>query len=214
MDIDNIPSWEDQKFAAAASPDAWLDVATELKEAADVLWKHHPTGMSITASWNEEDNRPRQFQKPKHSRPWFLLVCFAIENLLKGVLVLRDSDLVADGKLKAEVKSHDLSDLAIRTGLPFDAEELRLIELADQAVVYWSRYPIPLKAHQIADEVASDERLKKAFDRIFVRVDNEITSGMFAGWTMPNGGEMKTHVRQAADENGAMQDWEPSPLPY
>lgn len=48
------------------------------------------------------------------SRPYILLAGFALENIIKGYLVACDPSSISDGKLRDDLKTHALTNLAAR----------------------------------------------------------------------------------------------------
>jgi hypothetical protein len=75
--------------------------------------------------------------------PAFMMYGFAIENLLKGLLVLRNPSMVQDAKIGVP-RTHNLTDLAKEAAWPTTSDENRLLgELS--AITTWSgRYPVSL----------------------------------------------------------------------
>ena len=71
-----------------------------------------------------------------------MLAGFAIENLLKGQLVARESPFNENGKFK--FGTHDLRQLASDAGYQMDEAENRLLERIEEFTVWTARYPVPI----------------------------------------------------------------------
>jgi len=67
------------------------------------------------------------------------LMGLAFENMVKGILVARDSSLVSSGKLW----SHDLLALFDKVGLELSAEDRDLLRRLGECVLWAGRYPVP-----------------------------------------------------------------------
>ena len=116
---------------SAASFDVWAASAAALERSATVLW-------------NVADEDLRR----SHSPPWvfgplMLLCALTVENLVKGLLVLKEPALNVHGEFAH--RSHDLTVLVMRAGLDVTAEEADLLERLGTFLLWAGRYPIPLK---------------------------------------------------------------------
>ena len=72
----------------------------------------------------------------------YMLAGFAIENLLKGLLVARESPFDENGRFK--FATHDLRQLAQDAGYELDESENRLLERVQEFTVWTGRYPVPI----------------------------------------------------------------------
>ena len=116
---------------SAASFDVWAASAAALERSATVLW-----------NVADEDLRG------SHPPPWvfnplMLLCALTVENLLKGLLVLKEPALNVDGEFAH--RSHDLTVLLTRADLNVTAKEADLLERLATFLSWAGRYPIPLK---------------------------------------------------------------------
>jgi hypothetical protein len=202
-----------QQFVRLAGPGEWLGVASELKAAADILSQLSDEGLIVSAVPDQNGTFSQPTKKPSISRPWFLIAGYALENLLKGMHVLLDPSLIADGKLHRTLKTHDLIGLA-RTLPDFHLtpSEERLLRLATESITYWSRYPIPLSAQAVRREEASGEQLYRAFVRLFARCENAIKSALLQGWAGPHDVTCYSNSYERAPE-GRLREWQPNEIP-
>jgi hypothetical protein len=74
------------------------------------------------------------------------LMGLAFENMVKGILVARDSSLVSSGKLSRDLAgSHNLLALFEKVGLELSAEDRDLLRRLGECVLWAGRYPVPKK---------------------------------------------------------------------
>jgi len=79
----------------------------------------------------------------------FLLVAFAAENYLKAAIVRRNVDIWRSRlfeSLPRELRSHDLLQLAKKSGFPVDQDAADLFERLERNSVWSARYPVPAKS--------------------------------------------------------------------
>jgi hypothetical protein len=99
-------------FISDAMPDAWLDYALELKRSAEIIWKTNDDSirllMSEELAQDLEDIRHTKKEFLSISRPYILLAGFALENLIKGLLVFQNPSHITRGKLSKELQSHKI----------------------------------------------------------------------------------------------------------
>jgi hypothetical protein len=173
-----------QEFVRDACPSSWLECAEELRDAAELIWERQEDGLrvgiTLTADF-EALNEPRRISKV--SRTYMLLAGFALENVVKGLLVFADPSHVNVGVLSDELKSHNIATLAskIRDLKLSDGEET-FCRNATDALPYWGRYPIPLRKGQVSPEIGIDETLRQAFLSLFDRLAYQLYWAVRDGW--------------------------------
>lgn len=129
--------FQEQHKRGAESRAAWHMVGAELERAAELLWDQHDHDMQSTQHAVVGDAVP-----PLLLPAAVLLAALAVENYLKGNLVLQEGALTASGHFAH--KTHKLLDLAERTKLSPTAAELDLLERLEVNLEWAGRYPIPL----------------------------------------------------------------------
>jgi len=184
-------------FVRDAMPGAWLEYAKELKESAETLWKHRHVGLRVELSdvgrlRDGKVQRGRELRKISSvSRPYILLAGFALENLIKGVLVASDPSHVNKGRLSKELKSHNLLGLISKIpDFPLTEGERHLCKIAQDAIPYWGRYPIPLEYNGVLPEVAVDDNLREAFLCLHSRLSKRIYDAIRDGWASGVGAQI------------------------
>ncbi|HLQ24803.1 MAG TPA: hypothetical protein VK138_02870 [Acidiferrobacterales bacterium] len=122
--------WDEQHSLLAKDPIAWVLKADQLIAAFEHLATE--TICRIEA----------QDTGPEFSGVALMLAGFAIENLMKGLLVQKQSPVNEKGKF--ELVSHDLLKLAKDVSLPLTEDECRLLEKLGEFLTWTGRYPVPL----------------------------------------------------------------------
>jgi hypothetical protein len=136
----------------ATSPFIWWMQARSLMLAAYAVRDAHKE--SFEAYWGsmpKEDGPVRLSEEQAFHLarigigPVFpLLMGLALENMVKGILVARDSSLVSGGKLSRDLTgSHDLLALFNKVGLELSAEDRDLLRRLGECVLWAGRYPVP-----------------------------------------------------------------------
>lgn len=176
-------------FVRLAMPSEWQVYARELKTAAELLWnsKDNRMRIEILDLADEVDGEMVRRQTTSRyysiSRPYVLLAGFALENLLKGMLVSRDPDHITSGQLSDDLRSHHILSLINELGdIELDDNERRFCEMAESAIPYWGRYPIPLNKNKIMREVGMDDDLREAFLELFNRLSQQLHQSTKDGW--------------------------------
>jgi len=119
--------WDEQHQLLAAMPFAWVLKADELFTAFEL----------VVAKEAESLNQP-----PQLSSVAYMLAGFAVEVLMKGVLVQEGSAVDLKGRFTLD--SHDLLKLAERAALTLSDDESRLLERLQEYLTWAGRYPVPL----------------------------------------------------------------------
>ena len=172
-----------QLFVRDASPSNWLNLSEELRDAAEELWKASSAQMRLDAVVNERKEIISSDTRIGFSRPYLLLAGFAIENVLKGLLIVSDPSLVVNGVLDRSIKGHNLVSLLSKLpSISASPEELQFCKIASDAIPYWGRYPIPLDSNSVLPETAVTEPLRKAFLCLCDRLAQTLYWQMRDGW--------------------------------
>src|SRR5262249_58181812 len=78
--------------------------------------------------------------------PAQLLYAYAIENVLKGLIVSKRPDLIQERKLDDELKNHDLNELAEKAEVTVDERDERpVLEALSKLSIWAGRYPVALE---------------------------------------------------------------------
>jgi hypothetical protein len=176
-------------FVRDASPGNWRDCANELRDAAELLWIDRDNGLRLIMTQDTEVDDGRLSKNHNQrtissvSRSYLLLAGFALENLIKGYLVAKSPSLINTGKIDPELKTHKITSLIKK----IDNIDLNQIEkdfccVAEQAIPYWGRYPIPLKYNGVVPEIGLTDDLRYGFLSLFQRLDKMVYTEIRDGW--------------------------------
>jgi hypothetical protein len=117
------PKFAQEVFDHARQPAAWLRVGCRLRSSADAIFeRENPVA---TRFWDElhriglaaaaENSPPENFDESKFPFPNFdaayMLVAFAIENLLKGLAIAKRVAVFSAQELPVNIRTHDLDKL-------------------------------------------------------------------------------------------------------
>ena len=163
MDSENI-----KKYILKGLPEEWYDYASELKEAAQTLWKSNQNTMIIY-----QTERDGNYTRKYFSRTYFFLLGIAIENLIKGILISENPDYLKDGKISANISSgHNISFLAEQIkSLTFNDTEQNIFKTLSDVIPYWGKYPIPKNFNNLKKEVFFNEKWYNELIAIFEKLE-------------------------------------------
>jgi histone H3/H4 len=134
-------AWDMQHRILATEPIVWLLKADSLMAAFEVLVADDERRAG--------QNLPRRVQSVA-----YMLAGFAIENLLKGLLIAARTPLDKAGRFT--LKSHDLLDLSAEVGCQLDDSNRRLLERMQEFAIWTGRYPIPLSSEPMRPRPTPD----------------------------------------------------------
>ena len=181
-------------FVRDAMPDAWLNYADELMESAELLWAQKDEGLRLEAESAEQESQtgititPQPRKISSISRAYILLAGFALENVIKGLLVAQNPAHINQGRLSSDLRSHDLLGLASKVeGLSFSKKEQRVCQIVKDAIPYWGRYPIPLEYNGVLPEVAIDNELRQVFLKLHFKLGKRLHRIIRDGWNSEAG---------------------------
>lgn len=151
MPIDTPPNWKEVYRgiykAKAFDEDSWLECAVNLLETAKLLepkigelWENYRAHLK---------DRNVVLKQDHYNGPYFMLIAYAIGNLLKAAIVRsgavpRAARFEVDSKFPKELKGHNLLDLAEAAGVPIGLEDEDLLRRLTRNAIWSGRYPIPL----------------------------------------------------------------------
>lgn len=137
----------------------WIRRAGDLLEAAQPL--EAEVGRTLVG-WDWDGTDERESITNGVVGVYFMLVGFALENLLKAKLITLESGRVAaevrrTRKFPTFLKSHNLAVLARRSSFPSRQRDDLAFEVLTRAVVWDGRYPLPMGVDDIKRETQTAE---------------------------------------------------------
>jgi hypothetical protein len=155
-------------FKAAQRPTAWLHSAERLRNAAEAILKHELPAEGLyfealkiaeeEAAGNDAGHAEIKAIPPNYP-PAQLMYAYAIENVLKGLIVSKRPDLIREDKLARELTSnppHNLIKFAEKAKFEVDDDERRVLGALSQLAMWAGRYPLPLNREEFAYMSADD----------------------------------------------------------
>jgi len=174
--------FEDQSnhyFAEALSnPNSWLGTAANLilvcekiETEIPVLWK---------GILDDKSELPTLFTHPEKMEhrlldTYLMLMGFAMENILKAIIVSQDPNAyknkaLRQKKLPADLDGHGLLELAASINFELDAEEKSVLGRLEDHLVWAGRYPVPTKPSSYDHAFAIPSRTSSLF-RMYTNTD-------------------------------------------
>ncbi len=160
----NDDPWLQRVRYTAAEPTSWLLHAKTLRQAAEDLWTAGNTherepgselGATVLVSWTGPDFVPLNTGGSTRD-VCFMVFGFALENLVKGILVCRDPTLVSKRRLrKWHGNGHDLSALFDLAAISVSEVERQLLARTTRITEWKGRYPVAMNF----DEVGTQDRI-------------------------------------------------------
>jgi hypothetical protein len=135
-------------FEKCSNPEEWRSLAESLRAAASRL---ESKVSRLLQMWSQGELSPESCALHKEAHIYFMLWAFAIENLMKAILVKKWNPQWGEGPeletLPSRLKSHNLTQIAEKLKLNFLLRDYSDVFLKLQECLIWyGRYPVPLKA--------------------------------------------------------------------
>lgn len=142
------PEW--QHNAALNEPLTWLWSSENLEVSASILRE------KIDEYYSTHDN---EHIGKDVIRPYYMLVGFALECLLKGIIVAKGENIIQNGKIKFVEGSsqHNLIKLADRAGITYSNGEENILKALTENIEWAGRYPTPQRWTQKYKKLESGE---------------------------------------------------------
>lgn len=122
-------------------------------------------------------------QRAGHARSYILLAGLALENALKGILILGNPSLVNQGHLHGSIKTHDLLELARACpSLSLSDDDRHVLSVCQDAIPYWGRYPVPLRYAELLAKDAATSNFRRMFLDVHLRLCKTIYDAIRDGW--------------------------------
>lgn len=139
--------------SAVFLPAPWIERARDLYESARKL---EPAMEGVWKGYRAKARNPQWALEPDHyTGPYFMLVSFAVENLLKAAAMSRKGAeyrdcFRLDGKFPSKLKGHDLVKLSKFLCLEVNREEDDLLHRLTRAAIWFGRYPAPVNYSEMS----------------------------------------------------------------
>lgn len=184
-------------------PSSWIRKATRLKYAADQLYEIYETsnarylerfteaaeaGTGPVIVWHKAPQAElgKEIADISLLTEYCLLMGYAIENLLKGLLMAIHPDYFKSGTKVTAVQSHSLINLCKRCSVAITPDEEDLLTRLTEHIVWVAKYPVPLELAQMYPRRQADgtwdgplnkfagEKTKRAAEDFYGRLRAEL----------------------------------------
>jgi hypothetical protein len=200
---ENPERWPEELFKAAQQPHAWLSTAEQLAAAAELIlqdqvrhevpyFRAHEAASQealavACASPNDGAGSAEIKCEPPNYLPAQLLYAFALENVLKGLLIAKNPSLAGEHKLNRQITSHNLVKLAEKAGFDVAGQELPLLESLSEIAVWAGRYPVAIELkkpprnsplsdpHILLDYGAHHPTMRRVFKRAVEELEKKLS---------------------------------------
>lgn len=146
VDWDSV--YRSNYLATAFSEVHWIAKARDLYESARKL---EPAMEKVWDSYRARAKNLSSPLEPDHfNGPYFMLMAFAVENLLKAAAVSRNSfkykeSFSPKSQFPKELKTHYLFELGQALNLNVTRDEEDLLRRLTRSAIWFGRYPAPLE---------------------------------------------------------------------
>ena len=159
-------------YKAAQSPTSWLLSAERLRDAAEVILKHevqfeipyfqaHAVAEQEAVAAAYADGNNAGVAEIKATPPNYpaaqLLYAYAIENVLKGLIITAKPLLIGGRTLNNALKSHNLIKLAKEADFTVLLQEEPVLKALSELSVWAGRYPVAQHRREQIGKPNSDE---------------------------------------------------------
>jgi hypothetical protein len=185
-------------------PSSWKRKANRLKYAADRLFdlyfesvtrflarftKEAEEGIGPIASWHtaSEEELGKEVTDISLITEYCLLMGYALENLLKGILMAEHPEYFKPDSKITDISSHNLISLCKRCSLQITADEEELLIKLTDHILWVGKYPVPLELSGMYPRRKSDgtwdgpgdifngQDTKKIVESLYTKFWNELS---------------------------------------
>lgn len=139
----------EERYAVSQAPWAWRNRGRRLAVAAEILFREmdphdelHLLG-AIFASYEaqQEGRALNRYPAPDYVTP-LMLYAYAIENILKGIVLASDTTTISMSELASDICVHNLPRLWKQAGLPLSEEDKKFLQVLTEFGIWAGRYPV------------------------------------------------------------------------
>lgn len=173
----------------------------EIQKGGQPTWSYDMRGMSMFwipkaeeldrmvrlgfVAWTEDCERIRETVRTDGAVPYdyppnTLMVCFflaalAIENLLKGCLIVEKPETIKDGKFRGNaIGSHNLLAIALEAGVPLTKDEDDFCQLGTEAIMSFGRYHMAKNAHHDTTRLTIKQSAFPIYEELFNKLHRRL----------------------------------------
>jgi hypothetical protein len=170
------PQTDDMFSLIGRNAQDWLGAAKRLKISADIVLKHLLQIINVPYVSSSESVLELMEKQLALMEAFMMLTGFAFENLLKGIDIAKNPNLVDSKKLDTALWNvrggHGISSFAKKI-VSLDPSEINMMERLEEYIVWAGRYPIPKLANTYSSATEPYSRRK------FNSSDPELIDNLF-----------------------------------
>ena len=156
-------------FKAGQQPSSWLLSAESLRDAAEIILQGEAENALSYSRAVEKAHEELAADpavdasaeircEPPNYLPGQLLYGYALENVLKGLIIANNPSVASETELSDQIKKHTLVDLAAAARFQVGPQEVDTLKALTQLSVWAGRYPVALKLkHHTTIDPLSDK---------------------------------------------------------
>lgn len=171
MKPENIdPTPEEQWDHLAAEPMAWHESAWVLKDCAKIIGERFVA--DLLSRTPPEGKTTTGLQPISYGPVFQMLAGYALEDLLKAILIALDPSRVKDHRRWKEFTSgHNLSAMCDLAGIKLEEPQRRFLDRLTDAVKWVGRYPVTKRRDEMKRSKYSEgtdlDRFLRFYDRLY-----------------------------------------------
>jgi hypothetical protein len=195
----DVQEFSKRQFEAAQRPVAWLLSAERLRSAADAILEHElpaeipyfqahkiaeEEAVAIAYSDGNDVGVSEIKAIPPNYPPAQLMYAYAIENVLKGLVVSKRPDLIQEHELHGELATHNLIRLAEKAEFTVHVRERPVLEALSRLSIWAGRYPVARtrrefdgtpNADELLDYGSANSIMRMFFGRAYKELEGRLT---------------------------------------
>jgi hypothetical protein len=146
--------FRESNFKGGQAAHAWLSSAERLRAAAEVILQHEAQTLApyleayrkAEAQLDNPETSIAEIQAdPPNYPPGELLFGYALENVLKGLIVANDAAIPNETALDSKITKHKLIELAADAKFQISSDEAKVLEALTTLIQWAGRYPVALR---------------------------------------------------------------------
>ena len=162
-----------KNFEFFQRPEHWYRKAVDLRNSASILFdavrpniEHYEAALSVAQNmleFSSAETADVDCDAP-NILPIYMLHGYALENILKAVIIYSKPELIASDKLSEVVTNHFLIDLAGIANIQLSSYENAVLKWLTEVVIWKGRYSIPKQPRHIGVFWAFDHLMSENMD--------------------------------------------------
>jgi len=104
-----------------------------------------------------------------------LFLCsISLENLIKGLYILRNENCCSNGELPKILTTHNILSIAEKANIKLKEEERELCDFAGHVILWWGKYPVPKRYDQIFGGLSFEHSIFDTYKSLYKKCQNDL----------------------------------------